>query len=812
MSSAGVTYFLGVFFWALTALYGVLSSQDFIQEQFLAPRLFTPLTVFTDWHAVIGTLVLGAWCAARRVWTEPSAGRTQATAVTWLAALVLLLVVMPLSGRHTSSAALLIVGLGVSVIVLLALTELRGVNETSENPPPDRSRADLTACLMAAAGMTLVHAGASTWLDGVSAALASDVLQSLRLHLLLGGGTFLTIAAVRGAAGMTSRPLLAVRVLSGGALATVLATFVSTVFLASISVRGPLAIGVGLGLGVALACAVVARGVASDSGGDGVVGAFSALSPRLTARWWAFALWLACLLFLVVAVITASRAMDWNFVLLRTGIAVSWLLALSSALTFSRRFSNGGAGVSYAIALLILGVHVALQSAAAPVQASSLHSASGKWLAEMLEGDAGAEGMSELVGFLHQRTNIPRDTHVEAVDLQLAQLTGPPAAVRPHVFVLVVDSLRRDYLAPYNAAVTFTPAIAALAQDSLVFRNAFTQYGATGLSVPSIWVGGPILHKQYVTSFPRMNTLAKLLEHEQYAQWIGMDNIMDVILPPSANRERLDAAIAVKDFRLCRTLAEVRSRLAERAPSAAPVFVYSLPQDLHVSVVTREGAQSLDEGDYGSFYAPVASRVRRLDQCLGEFVSDLKARGLYEQSVIILTSDHGDSLGEGGRMGHAYSLHPEIVRVPLIVHVPPALRNAWTWDETGPAYSTDITPTLYRLLGHEPAAPASFFGEPLARHPGQPSPARRARMVAASYGAVYGALLANATRYYVFDAIAMREMAFEFGDGLAPTSTAVTADVRQQGLAVIRDTVNGISTLYRFPETPLQLTARDSGP
>ena len=367
------------------------------------------------------------------------------------------------------------------------------------------------------------------------------------------------------------------------------------------------------------------------------------------------------------------------------------------------------------------------------------------------------------------------------------------------MFVFVVDSLRRDYLSPYNSAVTFTPGIAALAEDSLVFRNAFTQYGATGLSVPAIWVGGSILHKQYVSSFPRMNALAKLLAHEHYDQWIGMEHITNVILPPSASREPLDAHVPVKDFRLCNTLEEIRARLADRPASAPPIFAYSLPQDIHVSVVTREGARTVDEGDYAGFYAPVASRVRRFDACLGEFVSDLKARGLYDQSIIILTSDHGDSLGEDGRMGHAYSLYPEIVRVPLIVHVPSALRAAWNWAERRPAYSTDVTPTLYRLLGHEPAQPASFFGESLAQRPGVPRPPRAARMVAASYGAVYGAVLADATRYYVFDAIAMRERAFELSDDSGYKEFPVTSDIREHGLKVIRETVSDISSFYRFP-------------
>ena len=51
--------------------------------------------------------------------------------------------------------------------------------------------------------------------------------------------------------------------------------------------------------------------------------------------------------------------------------------------------------------------------------------------------------------------------------------------------------------------------------------------------------------------------------------------------------------------------------------------------------------------------------MRRLDGCFGAFVDDLKASGLYDDSLIVLTSDHGDSLGEQGRMGHAYTVFPK---------------------------------------------------------------------------------------------------------------------------------------------------------
>ena len=96
----------------------------------------------------------------------------------------------------------------------------------------------------------------------------------------------------------------------------------------------------------------------------------------------------------------------------------------------------------------------------------------------------------------------------------------------PHIFIFVIDSLRQDYLSPYNPGVTFTPAIDAFARDSVVFKRAFTQYGATGLSEPSIWVGGLLVHKQYVMPFAPMNALHKLLAADGYQRFISRDTIL----------------------------------------------------------------------------------------------------------------------------------------------------------------------------------------------------------------------------------------------------------------------------------------------
>src|SRR5262245_19445280 len=150
MSLVAATYFLAVGFWFLTALYGVLASQAFVQEQFIVPRLFDPLAAFADWHALISMLVLALWTVAR-AWKSSRAALagTGAVAIIWTAATALLAVAVPLPARHTTMAAMAITGVGVFVILALAVAELRSSGENHNPPVRDRSRADLVACLLA---------------------------------------------------------------------------------------------------------------------------------------------------------------------------------------------------------------------------------------------------------------------------------------------------------------------------------------------------------------------------------------------------------------------------------------------------------------------------------------------------------------------------------------------------------------------------------------------------------------------------------------------------------------------------------------
>ncbi len=139
------------------------------------------------------------------------------------------------------------------------------------------------------------------------------------------------------------------------------------------------------------------------------------------------------------------------------------------------------------------------------------------------------------------------------------------------------------------------------------------------------------------------------------------------------------------------------------------LFAYTQAQNVHVSTITREGATVPPGVHFPGFYDPYASRLQRIDACFGKFIDYLEAEGLYDDSIVVFTADHGDLLGEEGRWGHAYNLNPEVIRIPLMIHRPSRACKGSRSTRKALAFSTDITPSLYRLLGYAPAALGAGF-------------------------------------------------------------------------------------------------------
>lgn len=72
-----------------------------------------------------------------------------------------------------------------------------------------------------------------------------------------------------------------------------------------------------------------------------------------------------------------------------------------------------------------------------------------------------------------------------------------------------------------------------------------------------------------------------------------------------------------------------------------------------------------------------------LDAWLGRVLSHLEARGVLDDTVVLVTSDHGEHFGEGGRLGHALSLSNQLLRVPVVARGPVDLPDRGPWSLTG---------------------------------------------------------------------------------------------------------------------------------
>ena len=356
---------------------------------------------------------------------------------------------------------------------------------------------------------------------------------------------------------------------------------------------------------------------------------------------------------------------------------------------------------------------------------------------------------------LRQFTNI-RNARAKT-PLMLVDQLAPTTGERPNIFILVIDSLRPDYLGAYNPAVDFTPNLDRLAADSAVMRKAFTQYAGTSLSEPAIWAGAMLLHSHYMRPFENVNSLRTLARTDGYQLMVSNDDILQRILSAQDDIVRLDLGRNNFEIEISSTLRQLTQFLETRPDNHRPVLFYTQPMNVHELGITHlpERTAANWRPRLG-FNDRIAFRLSQVDDALGKFVAYLKANRLYESSLIIVTADHGDGNanlpGFGfARRNHSLILFPEVMRVPLIIHLPPSMRSRFVCDENRLSPLTDITPSLYRLLGHGPIRQGAILGRPLfAASAEELSSYDRSHLLLASdTRAAYGILSADARFMYV---------------------------------------------------------------
>lgn len=108
-----------------------------------------------------------------------------------------------------------------------------------------------------------------------------------------------------------------------------------------------------------------------------------------------------------------------------------------------------------------------------------------------------------------------------------------------------------------------------------------------------------------------------------------------------------------------------------------------------------DSPESISEAERRVLIDLYDAEIRYLDDHISRFLSELAERELLDETLVVVTSDHGDAFGEHGYYEHPRYLHDELVRVPLIVSHP-AL-NGGEYDET--VSTLDVVPTILDAVG-----------------------------------------------------------------------------------------------------------------
>jgi len=371
-------------------------------------------------------------------------------------------------------------------------------------------------------------------------------------------------------------------------------------------------------------------------------------------------------------------------------------------------------------------------------------------LAHHILGNGRHEICGDLCRILREYTNV-RDTHART-DVKLVDQLSTSAETHPNIFVFVIDSMRPDYLGAYNPRATYTPNLDALAREGIAFHHAYTQYAGTSLSEPAIWSGAMMLHAHYVQPFSRLNSLDQMLHADHYRTIVSMDEVLRLILPADDVDVKLDTDKPLwNQFELGDSLRQAETAIDSQPNASRPVFIYAQPKNVHQFASNPVPSPTSQHWQSPSgLNSRISYEVHWVDSCLGQFFQYLKQRGMYDNSIIIVTSDHGDATGEFGRVSHSTLIWPEVMRVPLIVRLPAKMRESVVYDDTRISTLTDIAPTLFYLLGHRPIRQNPLYGRPLfaeSREELDRYPAKDL-LLASDVHAVYGILSADDRYFY----------------------------------------------------------------
>ena len=317
----------------------------------------------------------------------------------------------------------------------------------------------------------------------------------------------------------------------------------------------------------------------------------------------------------------------------------------------------------------------------------------------------------------------------------LATSCDTTSSRQPDIILVVIDTARADRFTPNASTQPATPSFRKLASEGLLFEHAYSTSSWTVPSHASLFTGlFPITHQatqetQHLSG--KFETLAEILSEAGYETaafsnnpWVSdQSNLMQGFAeshemwskPKQLSASGLPHPTNERVFRW------MSSRTGGRpfflfVNYMEPHWPYTAPPDYStasISVKTRGEAR----GHPGNF--PVAdwymnrrsmpeeaasarrelytAEIAYSDAILGELRAGLERLAVWEESLVVVTADHGENLGENGHQGHIFALYGSTVRVPLVIRSPGTAPAAGVRRD--PVQVTDLFTTILAAAG-----------------------------------------------------------------------------------------------------------------
>jgi len=328
----------------------------------------------------------------------------------------------------------------------------------------------------------------------------------------------------------------------------------------------------------------------------------------------------------------------------------------------------------------------------------------------------------------HRQTQ--RDPNADHPALHFDQrLTAavPEGLKRPHILLISIDALRGDYVRP-GRKNSPTPFISELAKQNAYFKRAYATGTRTAIGMTGVHFGRYSRETQWETWLyksgkiypPQSKTAAKIrkrgLKHVyttipkdppggRIAERLKRAGYRTVAAPYAGHNDFFRPGVGFdKGFDHFHDLSEVKwpRKSGERVTKAAL-------SGLDEALKAREGQEPLFM--WAHYYDPHESRrslkryrslTRYMDTAVKALVEGFKERGLLEDTLIIITADHGEAFKEHGFSAHGTSVYEAQTHVPLVIALPKRFRRDVTVKT--PVSHVDIAATIAVAAGADTQA------------------------------------------------------------------------------------------------------------